>query len=67
MTVRFLVADHGVRERKDAVSRDVLAALDRAGVGVASTTYEIVGMPPLRVEGLAAVDRGGRSVARLQH
>jgi small-conductance mechanosensitive channel len=66
MTVRFLVPDHGVRERKDSMARDVLAALEQAGIGVASTTYEIVGMPPLRVEGLAALDGAGRNVTRLQ-
>ncbi len=41
--------DHGVRPLKDAISRDVLAAFDTAGIEVASATYEIVGVPPLRV------------------
>jgi len=65
LTVRFLVADHGVRERKDAMSREVLRGLEQAGIGIASTTYEIVGMPPLRVEGLAA-DAAARNITRLQ-
>lgn len=50
VTVRFLVPDHGVREIKDKMSRDILAGLDRAGIGIASATYAIVEVPPVRVE-----------------
>ncbi|HYK42630.1 MAG TPA: mechanosensitive ion channel domain-containing protein [Thermoanaerobaculia bacterium] len=50
LTVRFLVEDHGVREVKDKMSRDILAALDAQGIGIASGTYEVVGMPPLEVK-----------------
>lgn len=50
LTVRFMVRDHGIRELKDAMSREVLAALHEAGIGVASSTFEIVGLPPLRIE-----------------
>jgi small-conductance mechanosensitive channel len=49
LSLRFLCRDHGVRELKDAMSRDILAALDAAKIGLASGTYEIVGVPPLRV------------------
>jgi small-conductance mechanosensitive channel len=49
MTVRFVVPDHGVRGVKDAMSREVLAALNAAGIGIASATYEIVGAPALQV------------------
>jgi small-conductance mechanosensitive channel len=49
LTVRFIARDHGVRELKDALSRDIMRALDEAGIGVASATFDIVGMPPLRV------------------
>ena len=54
LTVRFLARDHGTRELKDAISRDVLAALDAAGIQIASSTVEIVGVPPLRLQGRAA-------------
>ena len=54
LSVRFLVEDRGMRDVKDAMSRDVLAALDAAGIGIASATYEIVGLPPLRMESGAA-------------
>ena len=49
LTVRFIARDHGVRELKDALSRDILRALDEAGIGVASATFEVVGLPPVRV------------------
>ena len=49
-TVRFIAEDHGVRDLKDAMTRDILAGLDAAGIGIASATFEVVGLPPLRVE-----------------
>jgi small-conductance mechanosensitive channel len=53
LTVRFLAPDHGTRELKDAMSREILSALDEAGIAIASATYEIVGIPPLKIEGPA--------------
>jgi small-conductance mechanosensitive channel len=50
LAVRFVVPQRGVREIKDAMSREILAALDAAGIEIASGTYEIVGLPPVRVE-----------------
>ena len=49
LTVRFLTADRGVRGVKDAMSRDVLAAFHQADIGIASATFEIVGLPPLQI------------------
>ena len=49
MAVRFLVEDHGVRKVKDAISREILAGLEGAHIGIASGTYEVVGMPELQV------------------
>lgn len=49
MAVRFITEDHGIRKVKDAMSRDILDALDAAHIGIASGTYEVVGMPELRV------------------
>ena len=49
LSVRFIARDSGIREMKDAISRDIIAALDKAGIGIASSTYDVVGMPPLRV------------------
>ena len=50
LTVRFIVPERGVRGIKDAMSRDILRALDEAKIGLASGTYEIVGFPPIRIE-----------------
>ena len=50
LTVRFVVPERGVRGIKDAMSRDILRALDEAKIGLASATYDIVGFPPIRIE-----------------
>jgi small-conductance mechanosensitive channel len=50
LTVRFIAPTHAIRELKDAMTREILAALRAAGIGVASGTLEIVGLPPLRLE-----------------
>jgi small-conductance mechanosensitive channel len=50
LTVRFIAEDHGVRDLKDAISRDVLDRLESLKIGIASTTFEIVGLPPVRLE-----------------
>ncbi|WP_432485546.1 mechanosensitive ion channel family protein [Kineococcus esterisolvens] len=49
LSLRFLVPHRGVRQVKDAVTRQVLAGLDEAGIGIASATYDVVGLPPLRL------------------
>lgn len=50
LTLRFLAPVHGVRAIKDAMSREILAGLQEAHLEIASGTYEIVGLPPIRVE-----------------
>jgi len=50
LSVRFLVRIEGVRALKDKMSRDIIERLEEAGIGVASGTYEIVGMPRLEVQ-----------------
>jgi small-conductance mechanosensitive channel len=50
LAVRFLSPDHGTREIKDAMSREILERLDQAGIGIASATYEITRLPVLTVE-----------------
>ena len=50
LTVRFIANASGTRELKDKMSREILAALEKAGIGIASGTYEIVGFPPVRIE-----------------
>ena len=43
------MTEEGIREVKDRMSRYILAEFDKAGVGIASATYDIVGLPPLRI------------------
>lgn len=50
MAVRFVTQEFGTRRLKDKMSRDILSGFDDAGIEIASGTYEVVGMPPLRVE-----------------
>lgn len=52
LSLRFIARDHDVRGLKDAMSREILAELDRAKIGIASGTYAIVEVPPLKVEQL---------------
>ncbi len=49
LTVRFLVGTHRIRGVKDAMSRQIITALDDAGIGVASATYDIVGFPAIEL------------------
>lgn len=49
LSLRFLVPARGVREVKDRISRQVLAGLDAAGIGLASATYDIVSFPPVEI------------------
>jgi len=49
MSLRFLVGARGVREVKDLISRQVLGELGAAGIGLASATYNIVGLPELHL------------------
>ncbi len=50
LSVRFITTEHGVRDVKDAISRDLLAGLDDAGIGIASATYDIVGFPSIQIK-----------------
>jgi small-conductance mechanosensitive channel len=50
LTVRFLCKDHDIRGLKDRMSRDIIHRLDEAKIGIASSTYDIVGLPPIRVQ-----------------
>ncbi len=58
LTVRFVVRDRGIRDVKDAMSRDMLKELEAAGIGLASATFEVVGLPEVRVRADASGVRG---------
>ena len=50
LTVRFICRSHGIRDLKDLLSRETIDRLDSAGIPLASTTIEVVGIPPVRVK-----------------
>jgi small-conductance mechanosensitive channel len=45
LTVRFLGPDHGVRDIKDHITREVMAGFDKAGIAIAAVRQEAVEMP----------------------
>ena len=49
LTVRFVTREHGVRDVKDRMSREILRRMDEAGIGMASTTFAVVGLPRIDV------------------
>ena len=51
LTVRFLVADHGIRATKDAITREIVQGLATAAIPIASTTIAVVEAPPIRIDG----------------
>ncbi len=51
MTVRFIVEERGIREVKDAMSRELLREMEAAGIAVASQTIDVVGVPRLEIGG----------------
>jgi len=51
LAARFLVPAHGIRQIKSDISHDLLDELERAGIEVASSTFGIVEVPPIRVVG----------------
>ena len=56
LTVRFLIGTHLIRSAKDAMSRYVVDELDKAGIGIASATYDIVGFPTIDVRYPPSID-----------
>lgn len=50
LSIRFLAQERGVRALKDAMSREILAAFEANDLDIASGTYEITAIPPVRVE-----------------
>jgi small-conductance mechanosensitive channel len=45
LTVRFLGPDHGIRGLKDAMTRDIIAGFDKAGIVIAAIRQEAMTMP----------------------
>jgi small-conductance mechanosensitive channel len=49
LAVRFITKDRGIRAVKDAMSREILNEFDRANISIASGTYDVVGLPEVKV------------------
>lgn len=45
LTVRFMAREHGVREMKDSIGREVLLGMQQAGIPIASTTLQLIPAP----------------------
>jgi small-conductance mechanosensitive channel len=48
LSLRFIVRDQASRDTKDQITRAILKGFDEAGIGIASTTIDIVAFPPMR-------------------
>ena len=48
LTVRFLGPDHGIRDIKDSMTRDILAGFEKARIMIAAARQEAVTTPPAR-------------------
>ena len=59
LTVRFVLGTHQIRAAKDAMSRYIITELDKVGIGIASSTYDIVGFPPIEMR---SIERGAAPV-----
>ena len=51
----FTVSDHEVRGVKDAIIREMLTAFNAASIGITSAAYDVVALPPVRVQPPAKV------------
>ncbi len=50
LSVRFLCGTHDIRGLKDRISREILSGLEATKIGIASGTYEIVGLPIINID-----------------
>ncbi|MGI8705319.1 MAG: mechanosensitive ion channel family protein [Sphingomicrobium sp.] len=50
LNIRFLSPDHGTREIKDKMSRQIIAQLREFEISIASRAFEITGLPRLKLE-----------------
>ncbi len=50
LSVRFVIGTHRVRGAKDAMSRYIVVELEKAGIGIASATDDIVGFPAIEIK-----------------
>ena len=60
LTVRFIVHTHRIRSAKDAMARQIIAEFRKAGIGIASATYDIVGFPPVEVRSRPGTEQAAK-------
>jgi len=65
LSIRFLARPSGIREMKDRIFRRLLTAFGEEGISIASATFEVVGMAPVRLEG-GAPEEGEPSPHEMQ-
>jgi small-conductance mechanosensitive channel len=65
LSIRFLTRPLAVREVKDRISRRLFSAFQEEGISIATTSREVVGMAPVRLEG-ASPDDGEPSPHEMQ-
>lgn len=60
LALRFVVPTHGIRQVKSDISREILDGFEAHGIEIASGTYAIVEVPPLRIttDGEENADQG---------
>ena len=63
LNLRFVSPIRGTRYLKDELARLILERFEHAGIEIASGTYDIIGFPPVRLEGPVA-ERMAETVAR---
>jgi hypothetical protein len=62
--VRFLVRAWGIRSTKDGITRAILQGYRRAGIEIASASFEIARIPPMTLGPAAAEVRDGAAGGR---
>jgi small-conductance mechanosensitive channel len=67
LSVRFIAHDSGIRDLKDKMRREIIERFDQAKIGIASSTYEVVGFPPIRIESWPNAPDNQRRAERTQH
>ena len=65
LSIRFLSRPLSIREVKDRISRRLLSAFQEEGISIATTSMEVVGIAPVRLEG-ASMDEGDPSPHEIQ-
>jgi small-conductance mechanosensitive channel len=58
LALRFVAPAHGIRELKDAMTREILSAFDAGGIEIASATFEVTRMPRVNL----SADRPSRDL-----